>query len=150
LRSAAARDFISRWFGQLPLGTSSWIHFPALRFSASDPPPGVIPRSPVSVIAAASDYFFPVRSLRQEAEHAALPFFLRSRARVCRPPVLLQELTPRFDFSAASSVLLLLFSAASFLFDWSARQRRRAPISTVDFLIQLPLSKILVQFAASF
>jgi hypothetical protein len=63
---------------------------------------------------------------------------------------LLQELTPRFDFSAASSVLLLLFLAASFLFDWSARQRRRAPISTVDFLIQLPLSKILVQFAASF
>jgi hypothetical protein len=33
---------------------------------------------------------------------------------------LLQELAPPFDFSAASSVLLLLFSAASFLFDWSA------------------------------
>jgi hypothetical protein len=61
---------------------------------------------------------------------------------------LLQELTPRFDFSAASSVLLLLFSAASFLFDWSARQS--AGLRGGFFLIQPQLSKILVQFAASF
>jgi hypothetical protein len=50
-------------------------------------------------------------------------------------------------FLCASSVLLLLFSAASFLFDWSARQRRQAPVCAVDFLIQPPLSKILVGFA---
>jgi hypothetical protein len=106
--------------------------------------PGLSPRSPVSVTAAASDYFFPLRSLRQEAEHAAFAVFLRSRARVCRPPVLLQELTPRFDFSAASSVLLLLFSAASFLFDWSARQSAGLR-GGFFFLIQLQLSKILVQ-----
>jgi hypothetical protein len=72
LRSAAARDFISRWFEQVPLSASSWIHFPALRFSTSDPPLGVVPWSPVFVTAAASDWFFPVRSLRQEAEHARL------------------------------------------------------------------------------
>jgi hypothetical protein len=52
-------------------------------------------------------------------------------------------------FLCASSVLLLLFSAASFLFDWSARQRRQAPVCAVDFLIQPPVSKILVGFAAS-
>jgi hypothetical protein len=86
LRSAAARDFISRWFGQFPLGTSSWIHFPALKFSASDPPSGVVPRSPVFVTAAASDFLFPIRSLRQEAEHAALPFFFaRMPEFVARP-----------------------------------------------------------------
>jgi hypothetical protein len=73
-----------------------------------------------------------------------LPFFFAHVPKFVARPFYCRSLRLALISLLPGWFLPLLFLAAGFLLDWSTRQRRQAPVSAVDFLIQLPLSKIIV------